>query len=251
VSPSICFVAPPARHTDVPSEFFARRAKESALPSSAQKLSETALSIYETDEEKVEALKKWWKDNGTSVVAGVVIGLGAVFGWRAWVQHQDAVGQQASAAFEQLMASVESANTDSARAQATLLNEEFEGTPYTSLASLLRARIEIDSGDQAAAQAALKQAIETAPDPAVARIAALRLIRILIAEGALEDAAAAIEQHDEGGAFGAEFDALRGDVAAASGRLEDAREAYSRAIAAGAANGELLRLKLDNLPPTG
>jgi predicted negative regulator of RcsB-dependent stress response len=39
---------------------------------------------YETDDEKVEAIKKWWKDNGISVATGVVIGLAVVFGWRAW-----------------------------------------------------------------------------------------------------------------------------------------------------------------------
>jgi predicted negative regulator of RcsB-dependent stress response len=206
------------------------------------------LSTYETDEEKVEALKKWWKDNGTSVVAGVVIGLGSVFGWRAWVQHQDSVGQQASAAFEQLMASVQGGAADSARAQARLLNEEFDGTPYAALASLLRSRVELEAGDQSAARAALERAVESAPDPAVARIAALRLIRLQIAAGDLEAASATIARHDDGGAFAAELDALRGDIAMAEGRTREAREAYTRAIAAGAANAELLRLKLDSLP---
>jgi predicted negative regulator of RcsB-dependent stress response len=209
------------------------------------------MATYETDEEKVEAIKKWWKDNGTSVVAGVVIGLGAVFGWRAWVQHQDSVGQQASAAFEQLMASAESGNTESARTQADLLKEEFGGTPYAALASLLQARVDVEAGDPAAARAALEQAIETAADPAIASIAALRLVRLQIAAGELEAASATIERYDEGGTFAADFDALRGDLAAAAGRPAEAREAYTRAIAAGAANAELLRLKLENLPAAG
>jgi predicted negative regulator of RcsB-dependent stress response len=209
------------------------------------------LSIYETDEEKVEALKKWWKDNGTSVIAGVVIGLGAVFGWRAWVQHQEGVRQQASAAFEQLMVSVEGASTESARTQAELLNEEFGGTPYAALASLLRARAEVQAGERAAARAALERAIETAPDHAIAQIAALRLIRLQIADGDLDAASANIELHDDGGAFAADFDALRGDLAAAAGRRQEARDAYTRALAAGAANAELIRLKLENLPPAG
>jgi predicted negative regulator of RcsB-dependent stress response len=209
------------------------------------------MATYETDEEKVEAIKKWWKDNGTSVVVGVVIGLGAVFGWRAWVQHQDSVGQQASAAFEQLMASVQSGNAESARAQAALLGEEYDGTAYAALTALLQARVAVESGDPPAARAALEQAIETAADPAIAHIAALRLIRLQIAEGDLQAASAAIERYDDGGAFAADFDALRGDVAAAAGRTAEARDAYTRAIAAGVAYAELLRLKLDNLPPAG
>ena len=209
------------------------------------------MSTYETDEEKVEAIKKWWKDNGVSVVAGVVIGLGAVFGWRTWVDYRDSVGQKASAAFEQLMASTQAGSIESARTQATLINEEFDGTAYAAFASLVRARVEAEAGDTVAARAALERTIDTAPDPAIARIAALRLIRVLIAEQDLEAATAAIERHDDGGPFAAEFDALRGDIAAAAGRQMDAREAYTRAIAKGASHTELLQLKLDNLPPAG
>ena len=39
------------------------------------------MNAYETDEEKVEAIKGWWKENGISVVGGLALGLAAVFGW--------------------------------------------------------------------------------------------------------------------------------------------------------------------------
>jgi predicted negative regulator of RcsB-dependent stress response len=76
-------------------------------------------------------------------------------------------------------------------------------------------------------------------------------VRVLIAEGDLEAASATIEKQDTGGAFSADFDALRGDIAAAAGHGGEARRAYSRAIAGGAANAHLLQLKLDNLAPAG
>jgi predicted negative regulator of RcsB-dependent stress response len=148
------------------------------------------------------------------------------------------------------MVSVQSGNSESARVQANLLNEEFGGTAYAALASLVRARAELDAGDRAAARQALEQAIETSPDPALTRVAALRLARIQLAEGDLDAASATVDKHD-GGAFGADFDALRGDIATAAGEDTKAREAYTRAIAAGAVNAELLKLKLDNLPPAG
>ena len=40
------------------------------------------MNVYETDEEKVEAIKGWWKENGLSVAGGLAIGLAAVFGRR-------------------------------------------------------------------------------------------------------------------------------------------------------------------------
>jgi len=211
----------------------------------------SGLNTYETDEEKVEAIKKWWKENGTSVLGGLVIGLAAVFGWRAWVDHQEGMSQQASAAFEQLLATVEMGNPEAARTQAALLLEKHGGTAYAALANLMLARVEITANQPAAARKALEQVIAQPPEPGLARVAALRLARLLLAQGDLEAAAAVIAQQDKGGPFGADFTALRGDLALAGGRLAEAREAYAQAIAQGAANNALLQLKIENLPPAG
>jgi predicted negative regulator of RcsB-dependent stress response len=207
------------------------------------------VSIYETDEEKVEAIKKWWKENGFSVVAGVTIGLLAIVGWRAWVDHRDSVGQQASAAFEQLLASADAEDPQSAIKQSELLAEEFSSTAYATLAILVQAREEVEAGDLAGARTALERAIAGSPDPGLTRIAALRLIRILIAEGDTAEAATLAAKHDNSASFSGAFAAVRGDIARAEGRLSDARAAYEQAIAAGAPNPGQLRLKLDDLPP--
>ena len=36
---------------------------------------------YSTDDEKVEAIKTWWKQNGLSILAGALIGLGGIAAW--------------------------------------------------------------------------------------------------------------------------------------------------------------------------
>jgi predicted negative regulator of RcsB-dependent stress response len=209
------------------------------------------VSTYETDEEKVEAIKKWWKENGFSVIGGLVIGLGAIFGWRAWIDYRDSVGQQASAAFEQLLASVDASDSEAAAKQSELLAEEFSSTAYATLATLVQARVELEAENPAGARTALEQAIAKSPDPGLARIAALRLIRVLIAEGDTEKAASLAAKHDDSTSFAGAFAAVRGDIARAEGRTSDARSAYEQAIAEGAPNPERLRLKLDNLPPAG
>jgi predicted negative regulator of RcsB-dependent stress response len=212
---------------------------------------ESLVNVYETDAEKVEALKKWWKENGLSVVAGVVIGLGAVFGWRFWVGYQASRGQAASAVFEQLMASAEAGDTDAARKQAEAIRAKYGSTAYAALASLVRARVELDAGNTAETRSALEQAIKEAPDHAVADIATLRLARVLVAGGDLAGARALLAEHDKGGSFRGDFAAVQGDIAAAQGQTADARKAYEEALAAGAADQELLQLKLENLPPAG
>jgi predicted negative regulator of RcsB-dependent stress response len=209
------------------------------------------VSEYETDDEKVESIKKWWKENGLSVAAGLVIGLAAVFGWRAWNDYRTGVAAQASAAFEQLVASAESGQADSAAKQAEILSAQFGSTPYPALGSLVTAKVLYEKGDAAGAMAALQRAITTAPDPALARLAGLRLARIQFAEGQLDAAAATVAAHDDGKAFAGDFAAVRGDIAAARGDGAKARAEYEKAIAAGAGLSELVRLKIDNLPSAG
>ncbi len=209
------------------------------------------MNVYETDEEKVEAIKGWWKENGLSVAGGLAIGLAAVFGWRAWVDHQEGQAQQASAAFEQLVATVETGNADAARTQARLLLEKHGDSAYGALTQLMLAKVEIAAQQPQAARQALEQAMAKAPEPGLAKVAALRLARLLMAQGEGEAALALIAHEDRGGPFAADFAALRGDLALASGRVAEARADYERAIAQGAANTALLRLKLENLPPAG
>jgi predicted negative regulator of RcsB-dependent stress response len=209
------------------------------------------VSQYETDDEKVEAIKKWWKENGTSVVAGVVIGLAVVFGWRGWVEYRNSVGAQASASFEQLLASTSSGQTESATKQAELLNQDYDSTPYAALGSLVSAKVRYESGDVPGAIGELQRVIAKAPDPALARLAALRLARIQVAEGQLDAAAATVSAHDDGQSFAGDFAAVRGDIAVARGDLVQARAEYEKAIAAGSGLSQLIRLKLDNLPAPG
>lgn len=209
------------------------------------------MTELQTDEEKVEAIKQWWKANGISVIAGITIGLGAVIGWRTWVNYQDSVAQQASIAFEQLLSST--ANTangmsESAEKQAEILVGNYANTPYAMFADLAAAKVRIENGDTIGASAALESAIERAPDPGLAKIAALRLARVLIASGELTKAKNIIDTYGNSDAFAADFTALRGDIASAQGQFGAARAAYQKAIDSGAANARLIELKLRELP---
>jgi len=206
------------------------------------------MAELQTDDEKVEAIKKWWKANGVSVIAGIAIGLGSVFGWRAWTNHQGSLSQQASLAFEQLLATAAAGASESAEKQAEILIGDYAGTPYAMFADLAAAQVRIETGDNAGAAAALESAIKRAPDPGLAKLAALRLARVLIASGEQAKAAEVIDTHDDEGPFAAEFAALRGDISAAAGQLNAARTAYQEAIDGGAGNARLLELKLQNLP---
>ena len=37
-----------------------------------------------TEEEQIEALKRWWDENGKQVVLAIVLTVGGYFGWQAY-----------------------------------------------------------------------------------------------------------------------------------------------------------------------
>ena len=61
-----------------------------------------------TEEQQLAAIKQWWKENGSSIVTGVVLGLAVLFGTRAWFAYQDRNAQSASNVFAVMMNALQS-----------------------------------------------------------------------------------------------------------------------------------------------
>ncbi len=203
------------------------------------------MSAYQTEEEQVEALKRWWKENGTSIIAGVVIGLGGVFGWQAWGNYQDRVGKEASLAFTQLVNAEQQGQTESAGKQAELLRLEYKESSYAVFAALAQAKLKLEQGDSAAARSQLEWAMAQADNDSLKQLAQLNLVRILLSEGDL-DGAAKLANVETGG-FAGDFAVLRGDIAAQRGEKQAAFDAYTLAMTQSPSNPNLLQMKLDDL----
>jgi predicted negative regulator of RcsB-dependent stress response len=206
------------------------------------------LTAYD-EQDELEKLKTWWKNYGTAVVIGVLLGVGALAGYRYWTQHQEQRLQEASALYQQLVLSLREKKTEVARETGTLLLKDFPGTPYGGMAGLLLARLDFDSGDLKAARARLQWVMDNARDPATANAARLRLARLLLGEGDKDGAAALLDVKDRAG-FESEYDELRGDIYAAQGKREAARSAYREALKHLPADSpyvRVLNMKLDDL----
>jgi predicted negative regulator of RcsB-dependent stress response len=203
------------------------------------------MSGYQTEEEQVEALKRWWKENGTSIIAGVVIGLGGVFGWQAWGNYQDRVGQDASLAFNQLVNAEQQGKDESASKQAELLRLEYDGSSYAVFAALTQAKLKLEQGDSAAARSQLEWAMAQADNASLKQQAQLNLARILLSDGDLDGAEklAAVET----GGYAGDFAQLRGDIAVERGDKQAAYTAYTLAMTQETSNRNLLQMKLDDL----
>jgi len=187
------------------------------------------VATYETEEEQLEALKKWWKENGLSVIGGIVIGLGLIAGWRWWLVYSDQQAQVASHIYNQVVFSLEKEEIPQARQAASQLLSEYSGSPYAILAALNMAHHDLEKGALDSSQARLQWVIENSKIVELAHIARLRKARLFLSQEKVAETKKLIEGIDEATFRGA-YAEIRGDIAMTEARLDDARHAYTEAV---------------------
>jgi len=201
------------------------------------------MSTYQTEEEQVEAIKKWWKENGKSVIGGVVLGFAVIGGWQGWQGYQRNQGESASGYFDAMRQAVRTGQDNKAIEDGKRLIGEFGGTAYASFAALELAKLAYQRGEKAVARDHLKWVSDSASDSSIRELGRLRLGHLLLDMNEL-DALQALFAKSASAAYAGEFSALRGDYERARGNDSAAREAYQEALVKGVEDEALLRMKL-------
>lgn len=200
---------------------------------------------FSTEDEQVEEIRKWWSENWKQVIGGLAVGIALIFGYRGWVDAQRVEAERASAQFEILQDAAAANDLAAASALLTTLEAKYASTPYLAQAYLAIARLRASGGDLTGAAELLEKALD-ANDAQLVHVARLRLARIRLEQGQLDDALALVEDSGDP-SFTALYADLRGDVHAAAGRPDEARVAYEEALAGGSdspVNRELVEMKL-------
>ncbi len=217
------------------------------------------MESYRTEEEQVEALRRWWSENARSTIVAIILALGLGFGYQGWKGYNQNNEEEASDLYQRML------QTFSARALlpeqkqiavelAKQVKSDYDGSTYAQFAALQLARVAVDRNDLAEAQAQLRWALGKADKGSdVARIAQLRLARVLAASGETEQALAILGQGGEG-PYTASYEIVRGDILLSLGRADEASEAYAAALTlAGGENSTLdlvaVKQKLQALNP--
>jgi predicted negative regulator of RcsB-dependent stress response len=199
-----------------------------------------------TEEQQIAAIKQWWKENGSSIVTGVVLGLAVLFGGKAWFAYQERNAQSASNIFAVMMNALQNGDALNAGEKAGMLLADYGSTPYAALGALALARVRVEEGQLDAARAQLQWVLDNSDSEVFRDIASLRLARVLIASGDLDAATAIAGKAPSDGAFEALFAEVRGDIQRSRGDLVAASAAYQQALAAMPGDSqqrELLQLK--------
>lgn len=218
---------------------------------------------YRTEDEQVQALARWWKENGRSTAVAVVVALSAIFGWRAWQSNAALQQEQASDIYQELVRALgtqeASPGTPAGVELAEQLKREYGSSTYAQFAALHLAALAVKDGKLSDAEAQLRWVLGKAPAGSdTAQIAQQRLARVLAASGDIEQALSILGT-TETGSYGASYAAAQGDILLAAGRKDEARAAFTKALAlanssssAGvgeAPNLPVLQQKLQSLTP--
>ncbi len=206
-----------------------------------------ALDMHE--QEQVDALKSWWKDNGKWVVVAVIAGV-VIFGaTRGWQMYQAKQGAAAATLYSEVLQQIATNDSKRINDATAAIVAQYGSTGYAARAQLLAAQANIQFKDNAKAQSQLQWVIEHAAEPGLQDTARLKLASLLLDEKNYDGALKLLDAaHPD--AFSGLYVDLKGDVLAAQGKTDEARAAYKQALEKTDAKSmyrSLIQMKLDAL----
>jgi predicted negative regulator of RcsB-dependent stress response len=209
-----------------------------------------------TEEEQVEAIKKWWNENGKSLIITIVVVLAGYFGWNGYQENQRVQGEAASSIYQQLvnkatkpLAEQTEADKTEIETVAAQLKAEFPNSLYAKFAGLYIAKFAIEANNFEAAAAELQALVDAGEKGPVAYLAQVRLARVLIQLEKFDEALALVATTPEA-SFAAQYEEVKGDALFAKGDFAKALSAYQAARAAATSlgiNTQVLLRKIDDL----
>ena len=201
------------------------------------------------EQEQVEALKAWWKENGKWVIGALVLGLLSFAGIRFWKSYQSGQAAEASKLYVEVLKQASSNDAKRVGDAADALVSRYGNSAYAPRAQLLAAQANLQARDIARAKVELQWVIEHASETGVQDTARLKLASVLLDEKKYDEALKQLDAvHPE--SFTGLFADLRGDVLSAQGKVAEARAAYQQAFDKTDAKSmyrNLIQLKMDGL----
>jgi predicted negative regulator of RcsB-dependent stress response len=211
-----------------------------------------AFDAYD-DYEQSERVQKWLRQNGLSIVVGVVIGLVAIFGWQQWRNHR--AGREAAAAeiYQQVQSAAVSGNSERADQLTAQLTQDYSDSTYAVFGLGSQAQRQAQAGQLDKSLQSLNASLAQAKDDGLKSLIQLRVARVELASGKADATLTTLAQlppkHFEG-----IREELRGDALVKLGRLDDARKAYQTALQVvgdDAPQRGALQMKIDDLAVAG
>ncbi|RDX36423.1 hypothetical protein DZA50_05000 [Kangiella sp. HD9-110m-PIT-SAG07] len=187
------------------------------------------MAQYETEEQQVEAIKTFWKENGKAIILGAVIGFGGIFGWDYYKDHKVEQAELASAHYAEAVDSIVAGSDEQPQftEKAETLKQDFSDSSYAALAVLKLAEIEVSKDNLDGAAEHLRWVVDQG-NKTFAPVAQVRLARILLAQDKYD---AAISEADsvKSKAYVSGALLVKGEAQLAKGDREAAKNTFIQA----------------------
>jgi len=183
------------------------------------------------EQEKLDAMRAWWDRWGTLCIVAAFVLVAAVAGWRGWQWYQGHQAGQAMGYFEALeSAAAQQGEESDARIKAAsgTLRTDFAKSAYTSRGVLVAAQALQQRGDLDGAREQLEWLVKADHDKPMTPLARLRLAGVLLEQKKYDEALAQLDNPPA--SFAGLFADRKGDILAAQGQNEQARQAWTQAV---------------------
>ena len=173
------------------------------------------------EHEQSERVRGWLRKNGVSILAGVAIAIGGIWGWKELqTRHSNSLAG-ANVQYQIVLKSLEEKDLEQA-AKGVKDLESGKANIYADLAALQLAKAQVDAGKNEDALATLR-AIKA--DPEFKPVIEQRVARLLVATGKTEDAIKQLGTATDSASL-----EIHGDALMAQGKRDAAREQYEKAL---------------------
>ncbi len=201
------------------------------------------------EQEQVDALKAWWKENGKWLIMVLVLAMLGFAALQYWKNYQAKQAAEAATLYSEVLKQIASNDPKRINDAVGALVDKYSGTAYAPRAQLLAVQANMQTRDFARVKTQLQWVIDHASETGLQDTARLKFASLLLDEQDYTGAMKLLDAtHPE--AFVGLYADLKGDVLNAQGKAEEARAAYKLALEktdSKSAYRNLIQLKLDAL----
>lgn len=204
------------------------------------------MEVYSNENEQVDALRRFFANNGKALAVGVIVGIAALGGWRFWSSHQEGADKAASAQYQQLTSAMQADKPQTLEAVASFASEN--NNTYGALAALDLAKQYVAANQLDKAITLLQSGLKDTKDANLQAVINLRLARIQLQQNQA-DAALTTLNNVKGDGWTAIVADIRGEALLSKGDKQGARNAWSKGAESQASPAlkQMLQMKMNNL----
>jgi predicted negative regulator of RcsB-dependent stress response len=181
------------------------------------------MSAYMTEEEQIEAIKKWWQRYQNIILTSISIVLLVFAGFRYWNWSIEKQSLEASVAYEHMMVAFTNKENKVIKSYANQLIENYPKTVYADAAHLILAKMYVSKEKLDEALEQLQFVSEHSSMSSLKQVANIRKARILTMKRAYPEALQVLSVVNEA-TYLPLINELKGDIYAAT-------KEYTKAIA--------------------